>query len=181
MTMPWQRPDYWILAVSFIPAAIVTWGLHESVHFLTGIGLGYDMWITFNQVGLVEGQYDSNMHEIMVAMAGPIATWIQAVLAFLVIRRFRTLWTYSFLFLACWMRAVAMGISFIANPNDEASASVLMGLPMWVLPSLSVLMLLALTFAGSRAIKAGWKGNVIAYAMASLVTAAVVFSDQLLF
>lgn len=180
-TASWRKSDYLFLAASFIPAAILTWGIHESAHWLTGVMLGYDMWITLNQVGPVQGSYDSDGHQILVAMAGPIVTWIQAIVAFLVIRSTRELWMYSFLFLAFWMRAMAMCISFISNPNDEAKASMLLGLPMWVLPIVSVAFLLTLTYFGSRKLKAGWKSNVIAYLMASLVSAAVIFSDQLLF
>ena len=177
----WSGNDYLILALSFIPAAIVSWGIHEFAHWLTGGVLGYDMWISFNQVGLVEGKYDSKLHEFLVAMAGPFVTWIQAVVTLIFIFRFRQLWIYSFLFLTLWSRALAFGISYISNPNDEAGASLLVGLPMWVLPALSVIFLFVLTFLGSRRLKAGWKGNLLAYLMASIVTAVIVFSDQILF
>ncbi|WP_420643522.1 hypothetical protein [Candidatus Leptofilum sp.] len=177
----WRKNDYWTLAAFFILATILTWGIHEFAHWLTGRILGYDMWITFNQVGLVQGEYSSVWHQSLVAMAGPIVTWLQAVVVLLFIRQSGKLWPYSFLFLAFWMRTVAMLISFLSNPNDEAKVSLLLGLPMWVLPAISVIFLLVLTVMGSRALKVGWKGNLVSYVMASLMTAVVVFSDQLLF
>ena len=177
----WDKRDYWHLAGSFIFAAILTWGIHESAHWLMGSMLGYDMWITFNQVGLVQGEYKSDFHQMLVSMAGPIVTWLQAIGALLLIHRNGNLWIYSFLFLAFWMRAMAMGISFLTNPNDEASVSLLLGLPMWVVPAVSVTFLLVLTYQGSRLLNVGWKGNVVAYLMASLMSAIIVFSDQFLF
>lgn len=173
--------DLAILATSFVPAAIVSWGVHEYGHFAAGQILGYDMWMSFNRAGPTQGHYDTEFHEFVVAMAGPVVTWIQAFIALAVIRWSRELWTYSFLFLTSWSRSLAMLISFISNPNDEARASLLMGMPMWVLPTVSVGLTFLLTLWGSRILGAGWKGNVTAYVAASLVTAAVVLSDQLLF
>lgn len=177
----WQTRDYWQLAAGFILAAILTWGIHEGAHWMMGNVLGYDMWITFNQVGLVQGEYQSDFHQILVSLAGPIITWLQAIGALLLIRRSGNLWIYSFLFLAFWMRAMAMGISFLANPNDEARVSLLLGLPMWVLPAISVIFLLVLTYQGSKLLNVGWKGNVVSYVMASLMSATIVFADQLFF
>ena len=177
----WQKNDYLILAAYFIPATVLTWGIHEYAHWLMGRALGYDMWITFNQVGLIQGDYDSNLHQILLSMAGHIVTWLQAIVILFFIRRRRHLWLYSFLFLAFWTRILAMIISLLSNPNDEARASLLLGLPMWIMPTISVMFLLILTYFGDRSLRPGWKGNVIAYVMASLMTTAVVFSDQVLF
>ena len=178
-TTSWKNLS--ILAASFVPAAVVSWGVHEYAHYATGIILGYDMWISLNKAGPTQGHYDAVTHEFMVAMAGPIVTWIQALVAVVAIRWWRELWIYAYLFLTFWSRALAMIISFVSNPNDEAKASLLIGLPMWVLPTLSVGITFLLTFYGSRLLQVGWKGNAIAYVAASLVTAAIVFADQLFF
>ncbi|NQV72832.1 hypothetical protein HQ496_06900 [bacterium] len=172
---------YLVLALWFIPAAIVTWGVHEFAHWAMGEMLGYDMWISFNQAGLDHGQYRATIHEILVSLAGPAVTWVQAIVAYVLLRRSKKVWLYPFLFLTLWMRAVAMGISFISLPNDEASSSLLMGLPMFLLPLLSVLGLLFITYLGSRALNIGWKGNALSYLMASLVTTAIVFADKMVF
>ena len=177
----WKLNDYGLLAATFVPAAMFTWGIHELAHWGMGIGLGYEMWVTFNQAGPTEGGYDSDAHRMAVSMAGPVITWIQAGAAFWLLRRYLKLWIYPFLFLTFWTRALAMGVSLIANPNDEARVSLLLGLPLWALPLVSVIPLLALTYLGSKTLKVGWKGNLVAYFAASLVTMAIVFSDQILF
>ena len=66
--------DYVVLALSFFPAAVLTWGIHEFAHYFTGVSLGYDMWISFNQVGLIEGSYRHQIHEFAVSMSGPLVT-----------------------------------------------------------------------------------------------------------
>lgn len=171
-----------MLAAAFIPAAVVTWGLHEFAHWAMGTALGYDMWMTFNKAGLIRGQeYASAWHQGLVGIAGPAITVLQGVLAFVWVRKSGKLWTYAFLFLTFWMRLIAMCISFFVNPNDEAEVGLMLGLPMWILPTVIVLGLLTLTYMGSRRLNVGWKGNMLAYAMASFVTAVIVFSDAYLF
>jgi len=177
----WTNVDFAILAVSFVPATVLTWGIHELAHYLTGITLGYEMWMTLNQAGPVQGNYDSNFHQIAVAIAGPILTWIQGVIAYFAVRWSRELWVYSFVFLTFWMRAVAMIVSFVSNPNDEAAAGILLGWPMFVIPALSVGFLFVLTLLASRTLKVGWKGNLVAYVAASFASTFVVFSDQAIF
>ena len=173
--------EYLWLALAFLPAAVVTWGIHEFAHWFAGTALGYEMWISFNRVGLVSGEYEPAWHANIVSAAGPMITWIQAVLVLLAIRRWNFLWLYSFLYLTVWTRALAMGISFIAHPNDEARISLDLGMPIWLLPAVSVLFTLSLTWLGSRYLKVGWKGQLLAYVMASIVSTIVVMSDQVLF
>ncbi len=177
----WTGKDYAILFFAFYPAAMLTWGIHEGAHYLMGRALGYDMWISFNQAGLVEGDYESLLHRNLVSIAGPVVTAIQAVVAWLFVRKTKALWAYSLVFLAFWTRAMAFVISLVANPNDEARISLSLGLPIWVLPSISVAFMLFFTVLASRTLRAGWKGNLVAYLAASIVSALVVFSDQLLF
>lgn len=176
-----NKRSLWILALSFLPAAVFTWGIHEYAHYAAGVLLGYDMWISFNQVGLVEGSYDSTTHKLIVTMAGPVVTWIQAIVALMVVKSSQKLWTYSFLFLTFWTRFLASAFSLLFMANDEARASLLVGLPIWVLPLVSTAFAFALTVWGSRHLKVGWKGNLVAYLASSVVTTIVIFSDQLLF
>ena len=177
----WTGKDYAWLFFAFFPAAILTWGVHEAAHYFMGRALGYDMWITFNQVGLVEGDYDSLLHRNLVSIAGPVITAIQAVLAWWFIRNSNALWAYALVFLTVWTRALAMIISLTGDANDEARISLSLGLPIWVLPAISVAFMLVFTVLSSRSLRAGWKGNLVAYFGASIVTALIVFSDQHLF
>lgn len=177
----WSRRDRIILAAWFIPAAALTWPIHEIGHYLAGIFLGYEMWVSLNQAGLVEGSYQSVLDQWLVAMAGPAVTWVQGVVGYLAARWSRDLWVYSFVFLSFWMRAVAVLISLVAKPNDEAAASLLMGLPMLTLPLVSIGFLLVLTYFAAAHLNAGWKENLTAYVAASVVTSAVVWVDQVYF
>jgi len=170
------RPSslFWLL-VPF--AALVTWGLHELAHFFTGRALGYEMWLSLNQAGLVQGEYASDGHRMTVAMAGPLMTYAQAAVALVVIRTRRAGLAYPFLFLALFQRLAAFVVG-LSNPNDEARTSLDLGLPVWALPSIAVGLLLAMTVAGSRTLRVGWRTNVLLYLAASALAAAIVFGDR---
>jgi hypothetical protein len=177
MTASKKRP-WAAYTLMFIPAALVTWLPHELAHWMMGEALGYDMWMSINGGGLVgEGSYDNAFDRSLVDAAGPLLTYSLAIGTLALIRVTRSLLLYPFLFLQFYMRAVALGISVVSQPNDEARISLELGLPLWALPVIAVTMLLALTVIGSRTVRAGWTGNMLAYVMASLVTAAVVFLD----
>ena len=79
------------------------------------------------------------------------------------------------------MRIVALGISYTSKPNDEAAVSIILGLPMWVIPSIIVGILFYLTYLGSKKLQIGWKGNVLSYFMASIVVTLIVVLDGILF
>ena len=170
--------DWLLFTVMFVPAAMVTWGIHEAAHWLMGTLLGYEMWISLNQVGLAAGEYQSTTHRIAVSIAGPVVTCLQAIGCGILIRQTRALWFYPFLFLTLWTRLLALAISLINYPNDEARVSLLLGWPIWLLPVFVVLMLAWLTWQANQRLHVGWKGNVLAYVAASVVTAIIVLSDQ---
>jgi hypothetical protein len=177
MTASEKRP--WVTyAIIFIPAALLTWLLHEFAHWQMGKALGYDMWMSLNEAGLAgEGSYDSALDRSLIDAAGPVLTYILAIGSLVLIRTTRSLLLYPFLFLQFYMRAMAMGISVVSQPNDEARVSLELGLPLWLLPAIAVTLLLAMTVIGSRTVRAGWTGNIIAYVMASILSTAIIFLD----
>ena len=157
-------------------AAAITWGIHEFAHFQMGRWLGYEMWLSINHAGPVGGTYASTSDAIWIAMAGPFVTYLQAAVALVLVRWRRALLAYPYLFLAWFTRTLAFAVSF-ANPNDEARTSLDLGLPMWALPTIVVVVLFVMTVAGSRALRLRFRTNALLYAVASLVTTAIVFLD----
>jgi hypothetical protein len=173
-----KRRPWAAYALMFIPAALLTWLPHEFAHWQMGEALGYDMWMSLNGGGIEgEGSYDSALDKSLVDAAGPLLTYVLAIGSLALICKTRSLLLYPFLFLQFYMRAAALGISVLSQPNDEARISLALGLPLWLLPGIAVTLLLALTVIGSRTVRAGWTGNIIAYVMASFVSAAIVFLD----
>lgn len=142
-----------------------------------GTSLGYEMFVSINKAGLVDGgAYASGLHEQMVSFAGPFITLMQACLALWLIYLRRVKWAFPVLFSALMMRVMA-GVVSLSNPNDEARISEWLGIGMWTLPILVVVVLLAMTVLGSRKLKLGWKAWVLSWLVSSIGITLVIFTE----
>lgn len=159
-----------------IIATLVTYILHEGAHWAMGEALGYDMWMRVNSVGLARGEYSVEWHGQLVGAAGPLVTVMQGLVAFILVRKQKTINAFVFLFTAFMMRFVAMLIS-LKNPNDEAGVSEWLGLGPWTLHIIVVASLLFLTLRGGKVLKLGWRSYGFAYVVVSIATAAIVLGE----
>ena len=167
---------FWLtlLAVYFVTAAV-----HEGGHWLAGALQGAEMSYSLNGVERVGGAELSRHGSLWVTAAGPLVTIVQALTAFLVVLRTRSVLAYGFLFSAAFMRWMAAAISLF-NPNDEARLSMEHGWGPWTLPAVVVAGLVALTVIGSRRLGLGWKVNGLMYLVATVAVTLVVGLDALL-
>jgi len=163
----------------FIVVTFVTYLLHEGGHWLAGEMLGYDMWVNINSAGLARGEYSADWHRELVSAAGPLVTLLQAIIAFMLVRKRKTIIAFAFLFAALMMRFVAMVVS-LNNPNDEARVSEWLGLGTWSLYIIVVAILLGLTLKGGSYLKWGWRSYGLAYLAVSIALAAVVMGEPLI-
>jgi hypothetical protein len=163
----------------FILVTVATYILHEGAHWLTGEALGYDLWVNINSAGLMSGSYREDWHGQLVSAAGPLMTLAQGIIAFLCVRRFKTVLAFAVLFAALMMRFVAMLMSF-GNPNDEARISEWLGLGTWTLHLIIVGLLLALTLKAGTYLKFRWRDYGLAYVATSLGITLVVLGEGLI-
>lgn len=167
---------FYLLLFVAVPATFI---IHEFAHWMTGELLGYSMMMSLNAVSPAEGVYRSAIDAMIVSAAGPLITILQAVIAYLLIRRSGRSVFYPFLFVALFMRAAAMLVS-IANPNDEARISMMLGIGTWTLPALVIAGLFVLTWMASRTLRLHWSVNVYSYIVASIGVTGVVYLNAVL-
>ncbi len=160
-------------------AVIMTTAVHETAHWGAGTVLGHEMAMSFNQAHALVGATVSARDSILITAAGPAITMLQALVAFVLIRGRGLRLAYPFLFAAGFMRFAAAFVSLF-HPNDEARLSIDLLGGMWWLPAIVVIVLLALMWSASRRLGIGWKTNLACYLVSSVMTAAIVFGDQLL-
>lgn len=160
-------------------AAVVTFAVHEVAHWIAGVALGHDMVIKLNGVAGAPGVVLPARDAFIVTAAGPVVTVLQALVAFALVRSRGVLLAYPFLFAAWFMRFAAAFVSLF-HPNDEARMSLQLGLGQWLLPIVTVLLLLLLTWSGARRLRLGWTTNTASYVLCSLLFAAIVFGDAAL-
>ncbi len=151
--------------------------IHELVHWSVGTALGYKMYFTLTTSGVLEGGWRSDLDYAMISIAGPVFTFIVGLFgAWLAISK-RMQLGYELIFAAFMQRFLAMVMSGIFIPNDEARVSLYLGLNWFVVPLVFVIPLLVLTIWSSRALKFGLIVNFLCYLTASLAFTVMVYGD----
>ncbi len=162
-----------------IAATVSTTIVHETAHWAMGTALGHDMAMSFNAAHAVAASGVSAGHAMLITAAGPAVTFLQALIAFALVRSRGLLLAYPFLFAAWFMRFAAAFVS-LSHPNDEARLSIDLFGGMWWLPAAVVSVLFALLWLAARRLKIGWKTHLMCYLLCSAMAAAIVFGDRLL-
>jgi hypothetical protein len=116
-------------------AVLLTFAVHEFIHYLTGELLGNDMVMNLNEAYPVSGSFLRDWHFTVVTATAPLFTFLQACAFFLILRRKNIPLLFPFLVSPVIMRCLALGLTFV-NPNDEARLSHDAGLTIWTLPAL---------------------------------------------
>jgi hypothetical protein len=161
-----------LIAIGFL-----TYGVHELAHWLAGLALGHDMTLRLN--GVAPTTAVPPLDAMLISIAGPAVTILQAGCAAGLAVRHRSLAAYGFLYWAAFMRFAATLVSLF-HPNDEARVSSYLGLGAWTLPILVTVALVGVAWLASRALRLSVKTNVLAYLVVSVTTAAIVGLDAVL-
>jgi hypothetical protein len=167
-----------LIATTFM-IVIITNVVHEAGHALAAKLLGYDALASINHVKLMPSVARSAADRLAIDLAGPAVTIGIAVIAWCAARRGALTIAPIVLFVALAMRLIA-AVASLAAPNDEARASIILGLGKWTLFAIVISILLALFVSVYRRVGLGGRWLVGAYVGASLGFAAVVFGEPFL-
>ena len=96
--MKLKAPFFLWLAFVFL----ITNLLHEAGHWLMGAALGMDMKFGLNGVKYLSATTD--WQRALADGAGPLVTIVQAIVAYVVVRRSASLKAFAFLYAAAFMR-----------------------------------------------------------------------------
>lgn len=157
---------------------LATFAIHEFCHWGAGVLLGYEMVITPNRAYATSST--SFVHAQIISFAGPLVTYFQALLGYMLITRRQAVLGFALLYMAFYMRFVAALISLI-KPNDEARISQALGMGTWTLSIVVVFALFTLVFFASRDLKLSARDQIFCYLTASVVVAIVVGADTAFF
>jgi len=158
---------------------IATFLLHEAAHFLAGKVLGYSMWVSINHAAPTSGAFTHDLHRIIVNMAGPAITLLQAIIAFIIGMQKNSKFAFLVVFLCFYHRLTATVIS-LSKPNDEMRASLDLNLDAWTLPLLVTGLLMIMVILLANRTRPGWKTVALAWVGGSLAFTVVVFGEPLL-
>jgi hypothetical protein len=167
------------LVATTLVIVIVMNVVHEAGHALAAKMLGYDALASINHVRLVPDLARSAADRLAIDLAGPAVTLGIAFMAWFAARRGALSIAPVILFVALAMRLIA-AVASLATPNDEARASIMLGLGKWTLFAIVIAILLGLFLSSFRRAKLGGRWLLGAYVGASLGFAAVVFGEPFL-
>jgi hypothetical protein len=142
-----------------IPVAYVSYLFHEFGHWSIGEALGNRMVYSMNYVWPRDGHYVQESHGLYVSMGGPAFALLQALLALLIIEKFRTPYAYPFAFFPMFNRFFSLLLGGFSK-QDEARIALLMGTGTYVVAIVVLGLLLAIVFRCSRTLKLGFWPNV---------------------
>ncbi len=151
---------------------------HEAAHWLTGTMLGYDMVATPNRVWSKTAT--SVEHGILIVLAGPVFTLIQALAGFGLVTKSVSKLGFAMLYIAFFQRLLATAAT-LSKPNDESQVSLYLGIGKWTLPILVTMALWGLVSIAARKMRLGFRDLCFYFLTASLTVTIVIGVDKFFF
>jgi hypothetical protein len=146
------------LILLFIPVAFMSYLFHEFGHWIIGEILGNDMAYTLNWVWPKSGHYVFAEHGLYVSIGGPAFSILQAMIALIVIEKFKTVYAYPFLFFPFFSRFFSLVFGGFSK-QDEAHISASLGIWPGTVAILVIAILFFLAWRGSSKFKFGFEEN----------------------
>jgi len=159
-----------------ILATFLTFFFHEFFHWVAYELLGYEAGFTLNTSSLKDEVTLTNVEKIITSGAGPLFTIVQALVFFVILKKYNNKLLYPFLFIPFIMRLGATWANQF-NPNDEGRISLILGLNLYTISSIVVIFLLTLIIITSRKNKYSILFNVLTYFISTLCMIGLVYLD----
>ncbi len=158
MLTGFQKPIDLRFFLLFIPVAYGSYLFHEFGHWAVGEVLGNRMVFSLNYVWPASGRYIHESHNLYVSIAGPAFSILQAIIALLIIEKFKTLYAYPFAFFPMFNRFFSLVFGGFSK-QDEARISVLMGTITFLAAFVVLAILLLIVIRCSYKLGIGYKAN----------------------
>jgi hypothetical protein len=132
-----------------IPIAFFTYLFHELGHWTLGELMGNDMTISLNNSAPRSGYFIKKSHSLWSAIGGPLFTILQALLFLIVAKRTKSIYAYSFIFMAVFSRFFSIVFGGISLQDESRIASML-NVNEYLVASIVLIILAILLWVSSR-------------------------------
>lgn len=146
------------LILLFIPVAYFSYLFHEFGHWTIGEILGNNMTYSLNNVSPQSGQYIDSNHSLWVTLGGPVFTILLALIFLLIIKIYKTIWAYPFVFFQFFCRFFSIVFGEFSK-QDEAKVSAIIGIGKYTIAISVILLLFFMIWRGSYILKLNYKSN----------------------
>jgi hypothetical protein len=130
-------------------AVVFSFMVHEFAHWTMGEFLGYEMRMTLNTGYPIAGKYDKDWHFTVISSVGPLITLLQAIIFYLIIKRYSNANLYPFLF-TCFYLELLSGLLTFRNPNDLGRIGKYLNIGLFTLPILFIAIHFMLVYKTSK-------------------------------
>lgn len=161
-----------------IVATLLTFFFHEMSHWISYELLGYKAGFTLNGAALKDSTIElSKIQQITTSASGPIFTIIQGITFFFILKKYKNVMLYPFLFLPFIMRLGA-GWANRFQPNDEGRISLALDLNLYTLSAIVVIFLLFLVFRISKQNKFSFPLNLLTFTISTILMFSLAYLDS---
>ncbi len=166
------------LILLFIPVAYFSYLFHEFGHWTIGEIIGNSMTFSLNNVSPQSGQYIESNHSLWVSLGGPVFTIILAYIFLLIIKIYKAIWAYPFVFFQFFCRFFSI-IFGEFSIQDEAKVSAIIGIGKYTISISVILLLLFLVWRGSYILKLNYKSNWYFFTISVVCELLVIATDKI--
>jgi hypothetical protein len=167
-----------ILFLLFIPVAYFSYLFHEFGHWTIGELLGNDMAYSLNYVWAKNGSYIESSDDLYISLGGPIFTIFQALIFLLMLRRYRTIYLYPFIFFPMFMRLFSIVLGGFGN-QDEARISTILNIGTYTVAIIVLTMLFLIVLRASQILRISLKTNGYFFTISTLCQLLVIETYRL--
>lgn len=168
------------LFLIFIPVAYATYLFHEFGHWIVGELLGNEMTYSLNYVTVKNGQYIAENHKLLSSIGGPLFTILQSFIFLLVIKRYKTIYVYPFVFFAFFTRFFSLVFGGFER-QDEAVISASLEIGKYTVAIFVILTLFLMVSRASKKLEIDLKHNGIFYAISTFCVLIVIGTYKFIF
>ncbi|MFT3844209.1 MAG: hypothetical protein QM725_04090 [Lacibacter sp.] len=146
----------WKIILFFIPVAFGSYLFHEFGHWISGELSGNKMTMGLNNAAPQSGMFLKESHALWSAIGGPAFTIFQALLFLIVTWATKSVYAYSVVFFAAFLRFFSIlfgGISL----QDEARIAGMLGVNQYFTAALVLAILFLITWQSTRLMKLNMK------------------------
>jgi hypothetical protein len=169
----------WIVIISFIPIAFITYLFHEFGHWIFGEFLGNDMTLSLNNSAPKSGYFINDTHALWSAIGGPVFTIIQALIFLLITWITKSIYIYSIVFFAVFSRFFSIVFGGI-NLQDEARIASMLHTNKYLIAAIVLVILFMILWRCNRIMKLNMKAVGYFIVLGTFATLILIGVNQLI-
>jgi hypothetical protein len=175
-----KYPVRFLIKLTLISVAVAFFSylFHELGHWSVGEILGNKMVYRLNGVWPEGGKYVNPLHGLYSSIAGPAFSILQALIALLLIEKYKSIYLFPLLFFPLFFRFFSIFFGGFAK-QDEARISSLLGIGYYTVAIIVIAISILIIWRGARKLNLSFKQVNLFILLSTLCDLIVIGTDAL--